>query len=425
MRSRITFVVAATTSAVVLSFVIPLCLLVRTLAEDRAMAAADQEARNIAILVSTFDHREELPELVEAADRATGARTSLLLDHGEVLGSSAPNMASDPDVILALEGTATSSRTSSGGKLVFPVIASDGTEVVMSTVDAQEMHRGVTRAWVIIIGLGLGLVAAALFIANVMGRRISRPLFRVAETAHQLRAGNLAARAEVEGPQETEELAEALNGLADRIDDLLAAERASVADLSHRLRTPVTALRLDAESVADTGLSGRLQDHIAVLQRDIDAIVNEARRPVRQSLRASCDATAVVRERVEFWRVLAEDQQRPLSVLLTQDPLPVAVGESDLRDLVDILIDNVFAHTAEGVAFSVTLQKSETDAVLIVADRGSGVAGSARSEQRVGSTGLGLEIVRRTARAAGGRVRIGSSNGTTIEVRLPSLMPPK
>lgn len=187
----------------------------------------------------------------------------------------------------------------------------------------------------------------------------------------------------------------------------------------------MTALRLDAESVADPGLSGRLQDHIAVLQRDIDAIVNEARRPVRQSLRASCDATAVVRERVEFWRVLAEDQQRPLSVLLTQDPLPVAVGESDLRDLVDILIDNVFAHTAEGVAFSVTLQKSETDAVLIVADRGSGVAGSARSEQRVGSTGLGLEIVRRTARAAGGRVRIGSSNGTTIEVRLPSLMPPK
>ncbi|HNM98702.1 MAG TPA: hypothetical protein PKK40_12210, partial [Marmoricola sp.] len=79
MRRQISLLVAATTSAIVISFVVPLCLLVRTLAEDRAMAAADQEARNVAILVSTFDNKLRLPGLVEVANQANPARTSLLL----------------------------------------------------------------------------------------------------------------------------------------------------------------------------------------------------------------------------------------------------------------------------------------------------------------------------------------------------------
>ena len=85
--------------------------------------------------------------------------------------------------------------------------------------------------------------------------------------AHQLREGDLHARAEVRGTEETQELARALNGLADRTGELLAAERAAVGDLSHRLRTPVTALRLDAEAVRDPELAARLQEHIASLQR--------------------------------------------------------------------------------------------------------------------------------------------------------------
>ena len=73
----------------------------------------------------------------------------------------------------------------------------------------------------------------------------------VAQTAHRLREGDLTARAPVSGTEETVELAQALNGLAERTTELLASERASVADLSHRLRTPVTALRLDSEAVTD------------------------------------------------------------------------------------------------------------------------------------------------------------------------------
>ncbi|MBK8729797.1 MAG: HAMP domain-containing protein [Tetrasphaera sp.] len=76
---------------------------------------------------------------------------------------------------------------------------------------------------------------------------MTTPVTAVAATAHRLREGELTPRARVGGPPETAELATAFNALAERIGvDLLDAERERVADLGHRLRTPVTALRLDS-----------------------------------------------------------------------------------------------------------------------------------------------------------------------------------
>jgi len=79
MRRRVAWLVAATTSAVVLAFVIPLCLLVRTMAEDRGMASANQEARNVAILVSGLHDDPRLGQLISAVERRGPARTSVLI----------------------------------------------------------------------------------------------------------------------------------------------------------------------------------------------------------------------------------------------------------------------------------------------------------------------------------------------------------
>jgi signal transduction histidine kinase len=268
--------------------------------------------------------------------------------------------------------------------------------------------------------MGLGLMALALLIATRLGRRVSEPLLEVAGTAHRLREGDLSARARVTGTEETQELARALNGLAERTGELLAAERAAVGDLSHRLRTPVTALRLDAEAVEDPALADRLQEHIAALQRSIDAIVKEARRPVRTDLPAVSDATAAVRERVAFWGALAEDQDRPMGVALAPGRLLVPVAHDDLTDVVDVLIDNVFAHTPVGTAFEVRLEEEGDRVLLVVEDRGPGLRSRDRRD-RTGSTGLGLDIARRTAAGCGGDLRVGPSHptGARVEVRLP------
>ncbi|HEU5035528.1 MAG TPA: HAMP domain-containing sensor histidine kinase [Nocardioides sp.] len=418
MRRRISWLVVATTSTVVVSFVIPLCLLVRAMAEDRAMAATDQEARNVAILVSTLGDDPQLAGLVEDLDQRGAPSTSVLTADRRVIGADVA-MRRDPEVRRAAAGEGFQVVDDAGGRVLLPVVTEAGTAVVRSSVTPEELHRGVAAAWAGIIGLGVTLLALALLVAAKLGTRVSEPVRDVAAVAHRLREGDLQARAEVTGPEETQELARALNGLADRTVDLLAAERASVGDLSHRLRTPVTALRLDAEAVEDPEVAGRLSTHIATLQRSIDAIVKEARRPVRTDLAASGDLAAAVRQRVEFWRPLAEDQGRALTLSLPARGVVVPVAADDLADLVDVLVDNVFAHTPDGTAFAIELAVDAGEALLTVADEGPGLSPS--PPPRIGTTGLGLDIARRTATGSGGDLRIASGipTGTRVQVRLP------
>ena len=417
MRRQISWLVIATTSAVVVSFVIPLCLLVRTLAEDRASAAADQDARDAAILVAELPQDPRLASFIEDLNTRGPTRTSVLMPDGSVLGA-AFAMAGDAEVTRAAGGAAYRVRDSQGLRILLPVVGPDGTAVVRTATTEAALRQGVGAAWAGIIGLGLVLLLASLLVARWLGARVSRPLVEVAEVAHRLRGGELEARARPTGTAETHELARALNGLADRTTELLAHERAAVADLSHRLRTPVTALRLDAEAVLDPTLRHRLAEHVGALQRAIDQIVREARRPVRTDLTARSDAARIVRERVGYWSALAEDQGRTLEADLPATAVVVSVAAAELGDLVDILIDNVFAHTPEGTSFGVSLRQDGDRAALAVSDTGSGAAPAPGT--RTGSTGLGLDIARRTAASVGGTLSFDSGEGgTRVEVVLP------
>ena len=219
-------------------------------------------------------------------------------------------------------------------------------------------------AWVTIVALGLGLVALSVAVALWLGRRTSVPVTQVAEVAHRLREGDSTARAVPGGPPETAELGRALNALADRIHELVAAEREHVADLGHRLRTPVTALRLDTDLVEDDDVALRLRGHVEDLQRSIDDVVHEARRQVRDELPGTTEVAPVVSERVAFWLPLAEDQGRRLDLVVEVrtpggSPL-VRLAEDDLGELVDTLLDNVFAHSPDGTAARVLVRTGPT-----------------------------------------------------------------
>ena len=432
MRRRIAWLVAATTSAVVLAFVIPLCLMVRTLAADRATAAGNDEARSVAILVSGLHNDPSLAQLVAQTDRRSPARTAVLAPDGSVIGSADIDK-DQADVAKAANGQAFTQADADGKEIFVPVVTDKGTWVVQTTISPALLRAGVYRAWVSIIVLGVLLLVSAVVIADRLGRRVSTPVVRLAEVAEQLQQGNLDARVVPQGTEETVELAETLNRLAERIIELLAAERAAVVDLSHRLRTPVTALRLDAESVAEHDLAERLQGHIEQLQRTVDAILRDARRPLRSTLASVCDATAVVGERTAFWSALAEDQGRPVEVTLPEGPVLVGLDASDLTDVLDVLVDNVFAHTPDQAPFSVRLAGAgEGEVVLEVADQGPGLARLANgsSEPRIGRSGLGLQIARRTVAAVGGHLQVDTTDrGLRVSVRLPTVrtaaLPPR
>ena len=410
MRRQITLLVAATTSIVLLAFLLPAASLVARVAEARALDTAQAQLQFLIPTVG-LDPREQVAAALigTSGDLSVGVRWT----DGRWLGDRG---ADDPDVT-----SPTVVATGAGTRLVQPVQRADGTAVIDVFVPAAQLEAGVARTWLVLAGLGAVLLLLALAVADRVARSLTRPVDDLAATAHRLGSGDLGARATPAGPPEVREVATAVNRLAGRIGELLSAEREAAADLAHRLRTPLTALRLDAETLPP-GDRERLRADVDALSLGVDEVISEARRTVREGLGAGCDAAAVVAERVHFWSVLAEEEDRSVSVDIDGGPLPVRVPAGDLAAAVDAVLGNVFAHTPEGTPFAVTVRRKEGGgAEVVVIDRGPGLPEGAleRGSSAAGSTGLGLDIARRTAEASGGRLRVGAtSSGTEVTLEL-------
>ncbi|MBM6400308.1 sensor histidine kinase [Phycicoccus sonneratiae] len=425
MTRRIAWLVAATTSAVVLAFVVPLCFLLANLASDRATTRARDQAQSVARFAATLSDHEVLERTV-AELSSQGPVVAVVEPNGSLLGDAAPL---DAHTLAAVERArrdqaAFTVRREGGLDALVPVSTPEGLEVVVASVTDDELRAGVPMAWLTVGLLGLGLVGLSVAAAFNLGRRVSVPVTAVAAVAHRLREGDASARAVPGGPPETAELGRALNALADRIHGLVEAERENVADLGHRLRTPVTALRLDTDLVTDAEVADRLRQHVDHLQRSIDDVVREARRSVATELPALTEPAEVVTARVDFWRPLAEDQDRALALDVDRSTGPVALTEDVLGELVDTVLDNVFAHTPEGADIRVGLSAEDGRAVLVVEDAGPGMPlpWRGRGHSGAGSTGLGLAIVHRVTEQAGGTVELGRSplGGLCVRVALPT-----
>ena len=418
MRWRLTLLVAATTSAVVLAFLVPLTLLLRSLAEERTISTVTTDAQNLAALAATSGADAVRAELDDLSQDRLGSITVFLPD-GTVIGK----VVNDPSVDRARKAVAFTQRANGRAVVYAPVVGQNGDVTVVRTeVTGGELHRGVNRATWILAGLGLLLLGLSVGAADTLARRVSAPIKDLAATAESLHEGRLETRTAERGPPEVVAMAKALNRLAARIEQLLISERESVADLSHRLRTPVTALRLDTESITDPELAERMDQHVAHLERTVDAVVRDARRPVRANVTARCDVAAVVGERVAFWSALADEQGRSLRTWLPMRPTWARIDAVDLTDVIDVLIDNVFAHTEEGVPLEVTVNAgANREVALAVQDGGPGLPGAdvvTRGHSSAGSSGLGLDIVRRAAIASGGRLELGRSRlgGAKVQV---------
>jgi signal transduction histidine kinase len=218
----------------------------------------------------------------------------------------------------------------------------------------------------------------------------------------------------------------ALNQLAGRIGELLQAEREAAADLSHRLRTPVTALRLAVDTTGDPAERARLREHLDRLEGTVDSVVRQARRPstTADGAQVQADLAQIVAARAGFWGALAEDQHRQLTTVIDGAGRWVPADPQDITDVVDVLLDNVFAHTDAGVGLTVSVLWSPHDTSLVVEDDGPGLPSAdllGRGRSGAGSTGLGLDIVTRIASASGAVLDLGSSaaGGARVSLRGP------
>jgi signal transduction histidine kinase len=419
--------VAATTVLMMIAFLVPLALLVRRVAENGATTRETNKVQTVAASVGAAD---TAAADIESQIAALSPRLSVFMPDGTtVLGARAEWTTA---VRLAAAGNeALTVDTAAGREIVSPVVSDTGTAVVRTVVPVDELRRGVTLAWLVLAGLGLALVLLGLVVADRLARTIVAPIAELSAVSHRLANAELTARAQPAGPPELRDVARALNHLAGRIQDLLGEEREQVADLSHRLRTPLTALRLEAESVADPDESARLTAAADGIERAVTAVIQQARRRgvERPEAERASDATAVVRERLSFWSVLAEDTDREVRAELPSAPLPVALPADDLAAALDALLGNVFAHTPDGTAVTVHLAaQTGGGAVLTVTDAGPGFPASqaatlTRGASGTGSTGLGLDIARRAAEAGGGTLRLDAGPGGGARVRLALAAP--
>ncbi|WP_024286577.1 HAMP domain-containing sensor histidine kinase [Cellulomonas sp. KRMCY2] len=411
----------AMTSVVLVAFLVPLGLLARSLAQERALDAGRQDAQSVAVFAGGAGQDDARLEAAVLAVNGGHRQTTVYLPDGTSVGAAA---ARTPAVELAGLGTALTSRTDGGIELVLPVGGSAGVAVVRTLVPDAELTEGVQQSWLILAVVGAVLLAGTVLAGDRIAARLARSVLDLSGVAERLGAGDLAARVEPSGPPEVASVGRVLNGLGARVAGLLATERELVADLSHRLRTPITALRLDVDLLADAQERDRMTTHIDELVHAVDAIVWTARHPLHDAPVSRCDAVQVVRDRATFWGVLAVDQGRDLRLDVPDAVLGVGVGADELGVALDVLVDNVFSHTPDQTPFALAVRPAGDLVQVVVEDGGLGFPTgdlAERGRSGAGSTGLGLDVARRTAERAGGRLVVepGRLGGARIVLELP------
>ncbi|MGV9622047.1 sensor histidine kinase [Streptomyces tendae] len=432
MRWALVKVSLAVTAMVVVAFAVPLGLVIREMARDRAFSNAEREAAAVAPALSITTDREQLERVVASAGSDAGMAVHIPAPEGRSGGATdiGRQRATDEDIAAVRRmGRASTTEVGGGSTLLQPVALSSGEIAVVEVyVPESAVTNGVGTAWAVLAAVGAALIVGSVAVADRLGVRMVQPARRLVDGAHELGEGKLGARVPVEGPDELRRAAVAFNSMADQVVQLLANERELAADLSHRLRTPLTVLRLNAASLGDGPAAEQTRAAVEQLEREVDTIIRTARDAKPQTAAAGpgagCDAAEVVRERMGFWSALAEDEGRKWRVAGADRPVRIPVARADLAASLDALLGNVFRHTPEGTAFAVDLHNGEDAVIVLVSDAGTGIAdpeaamARGRGSGTDGSTGLGLDIVRRMAESTGGDVRIGSSVLGGTEVRI-------
>ncbi|MGX4692042.1 sensor histidine kinase [Streptomyces sp. JNUCC 63] len=430
MRWALVKVCLAVTTMVVIAFAVPLGLVIKEMARDRAFSNAERQAAAVAPALSITTEREQLERVVASAGSDAQMAVHIPAADGTAAVDIGRGRAAGEDIATVRKmGRASTTEVDGGSTLLQPVALSSGAIAVVEVyVPESEVSNGVDTAWAVLAGVGAALVVGSIAVADRLGVRMVQPAQRLVEGARELGEGKLGARVPEEGPTELRLAAVAFNSMADQVVQLLANERELAADLSHRLRTPLTVLRLNAASLGDGPAAEQTRAAVAQLEREVDTIIRTARQAKPQTAAAGpgagCDAAEVVRERMEFWSALAEDEGRKWRVAGVERPVRIPVARADLAAALDALLGNVFRHTAEGTAFAVDVHNADDAVIVLVSDAGPGISdpeaamARGRGSGTDGSTGLGLDIVRRLAESTGGDVRIGSSVLGGTEVRI-------
>ena len=312
-----------------------------------------------------------------------------------------------------------------GDALRVPSGASQHIQVVASA-PMSELNERQRHVWYVVGALAAAGILFAVLLALVQGRRLARPLERLARTSARLGTGDFSARAAHSRVPEIDAVAQALDASAVRIARLIGREREFSANVSHQLRTPLTGLRLRLEELATLHHPDEISQEV---ERALDQ-TDRLERTIGELLAASRGAGRDVRslrldelvaEHVAGWRPIFVKAGRRL-VIGASSPVTALASAGAVGQALDVLLENALRHGRGAV--TVLLAALENEARIAVLDEGSGIPDEARAaifdrgSSLAGGTGVGLSLARALVEADGGQLVLAAPRPARFEIRL-------
>ncbi|MFC4004201.1 ATP-binding protein [Prauserella oleivorans] len=291
----------------------------------------------------------------------------------------------------------------------------------------QQTQVAMAAVLLVVLSVGTGTV-----VATVTANRLARPLRHVADRAARLGGGDFRPDGRRYEVAELDMVADALDASASALAQLVQRERQLVGDVSHQLRSRLTALQLrlealtlhPAEDVADEAKEALEQaDRLAEALDELLAAARAASEVGAEPVSLS----TMLPEVSEEWRQLLKAEGRTLRMRIS-DGLMARATPARLREIIGVLLDNALRHGAGTVTLAARRGETEGTVVVEVSDSGSGVPEELvphvfeRGFSGAGSTGVGLALARALAEADGGRLELSGRSPATFSLflRVPS-----
>lgn len=309
-------------------------------------------------------------------------------------------------------------------------------QVANTTANRQAMFARIVPWLILPMGLLIALLAGGIWLA--VGRAL-RPLAALCEEIGHREPDKLQPVATHDLPEELRPLAEALNVLLARLDAAMRQQRRFIADAAHELRTPLAAVRLQAQLLQQAGSPAEREAGLTQLMAGVDRashmvqqLLDLARLDPQADAEpvAEVDLCALARATVTDFSVQAEAAGIDLGLGPCERVVMPGRARA-LRVLLNNLVDNALRHCPPGSRVDVEVHRRADEAWLIVRDNGPGIPEPERDKvfdrfyRLPGTTttgsGLGLAIVREIVELQGGRVMLADTpgGGLTVSVWLP------